>query len=254
MKRLFSGIQPSGTIHIGNYLGAVKGWASLQDEYDAIFSVVDLHAITVPYDPDAMPTRVREMAVTLLACGIDPDKAILFVQSDVPAHTELTWLFNTVTPMGELGRMTQFKDKSKQHEKNVTVGLFDYPVLQTADILLYKGEVVPVGEDQVQHVELARTIARKFNHRFRPLFPLPEALVGETKRVLGLDGQAKMSKSLDNYIGVAEEPDAIWDKLRNAYSDPQRKRKVSHGRPGSAFRILRSTEKAKGGSGTPMAL
>ncbi|RPJ46558.1 MAG: tryptophan--tRNA ligase, partial [Candidatus Latescibacterota bacterium] len=156
MSRIFSGIQPSGEITIGNYLGAIRNWVRLLEEHDSIFCVVDQHAITVPYDPSALRQRTWEAAATNIAAGLDPEKCTLFVQSHVPEHTELAWYFNTVTPMGDLGRMTQFKEKSKQHSESINVGLFDYPVLQAADILLYKADRVPVGEDQVQHVELSR--------------------------------------------------------------------------------------------------
>jgi tryptophanyl-tRNA synthetase len=232
MKRLFSGIQPTGSLHIGNYLGAIKNWVSLQTEYDALYCIVDLHAITVDYDPTTLQDRIRELATVLLACGIDaPDKATLFVQSHVPEHSELTWFLNTVTPMAELQRMTQFKSKAQQHVKNINVSLFDYPVLQAADILLYKGQAVPVGEDQVQHIELSRIIARKFNNRFGDVFPEPWEKISYAKRIKGLDGQSKMSKSLDNQIDLVDEPQTIWDKLRPAFTDPARQRKSDPGTP-----------------------
>ncbi len=232
MKRLFSGIQPTGAVHVGNYLGAVRNWGELQREYDALFCIVDLHAITIDYDPTTLQDRIERMAATLLACGLAaPDKCTLFVQSHVPAHTELSWYLNTVTPIAELQRMTQFKSKSQQHEKNINSGLLTYPILQAADILLYKGEAVPVGEDQVQHIELSRIIARKWNNRFIPLFPEPEEKISYGKRIKGLDGQAKMSKSLDNYIDVLEEPDGIWEKLRPAFTDPARQRRSDPGTP-----------------------
>jgi len=158
--RLMSGIQPTGHVHIGNYEGAIANWATLQDEYRSFYSIVDYHAVTVEYPVEELPGRVLDMATWLLAAGIDPERATVFVQSDVTRHTELGWLFNTVTPMGELGRMTQFKEKSKAHTSNINVGLFDYPVLQAADILIYRASVVPVGEDQAQHLELSRDIAR----------------------------------------------------------------------------------------------
>ncbi|HSG81787.1 MAG TPA: tryptophan--tRNA ligase [Gemmatimonadota bacterium] len=229
-KRVFSGIQPSGELHIGNYLGAVNNWVELQDEYECFFSVVDLHAITQPYEVDELPQHVFDMALTLLAAGLDPQKCTIFVQSHVREHTELQWLFNTVTPLGELERMTQYKDKSSRQE-SVLAGLLNYPVLQAADILLYLAEFVPVGEDQVQHVELTREIARKWNSRFGPYFPEPEALVGKVRRVLGLDGQAKMSKSIGNTIGLLESDDEIWGKIRVALTDPQRVRREDPGNP-----------------------
>ncbi|NQT88147.1 tryptophan--tRNA ligase, partial [bacterium] len=159
-QRLFSGIQPSGDIHIGNYLGAIRNWVDLIPQYECIYCIVDYHAITVPYEPAEMQARILSAAAVNMACGIDPEQCTLFVQSHVPEHTELAWVLNTVTPIGELQRMTQFKDKSKQHEANVMAGLLNYPVLMAADILLYKGEVVPVGDDQVQHLELSREITR----------------------------------------------------------------------------------------------
>ncbi len=229
--RLFSGIQPTGLVHIGNYLGAFANWSKLQEEYDSIFSVVDLHALTVRIDGPTLAERSFELAVMVLASGIDPEKATLFVQSHVPEHTELTWILNTVTPMGDLGRMTQFKDKSRRNQGNINVGLFDYPVLQAADILLYKAEVVPVGEDQVQHIELTREIARKFNARWGKVFPEPKAKVSEAKRVMGLDGKAKMSKSLGNYIALSEEPEEVWKKLAPAVTDTARVRRKDPGEP-----------------------
>lgn len=232
MKRLFSGIQPTGAVHVGNYLGAIRNWRELQAEYDAVFCIVDQHAITINYDVTTLQDRIERMAATLLACGLDaPEKCTLFVQSHVPAHTELAWYLNTVTPIAELQRMTQFKSKSQQHEKNINAGLLTYPCLQAADILLYKGEAVPVGEDQVQHIELSRIIARKWNNRFEPLFPEPEEKVSYGKRIKGLDGQAKMSKSLDNYIEVLEEPEGIWERLKPAFTDPARLRRSDPGTP-----------------------
>ena len=165
MSRIFSGIQPSGELHIGNYLGAVKNWVRLQYEHPSIICIVDYHAITVPYDPDALRTRRREMALSLLAAGIDPTVATLFMQSQVPEHTELAWILNTLTPLGELERQTQFKEKS-QRQESVNAGLLNYPVLQAADILLYRADLVPVGEDQVQHLELSRVVARRWNAQF----------------------------------------------------------------------------------------
>ena len=230
-KRLFSGIQPSGEVHIGNYLGAIKNWISLLDDYDCIFSIVDYHAITIEYDPSIMQERIINAAATNIAAGLDPDKCIIFVQSQVPEHTELTWILNALTPMGILERMTQFKDKSQQNEKNINVGLFDYPVLQTADILLYKGQTVPVGEDQVQHIELSREIARKFNTRYGELFPEPQHLLSNAPRIMGLDGKNKMSKSMNNYISLIEEPEAIWKRLSRAVTDENRKRRDDPGNP-----------------------
>lgn len=232
MKRLFSGVQPTGSPHIGNYLGAFRNWIDLTDQFDSIFCIVDQHGITVDYDPALVQDRIHNMASILLACGLPaPDNCTLFVQSQVPEHTELAWYLSTVTPMGELHRMTQFKSKADQHKKNVNVGLFTYPVLQAADIILYKAEAVPVGEDQVQHIELSRIITRKFNNKFGDLFPEPWEKVSYAKRIMGLDGQAKMSKSLDNQIDLLDTPDDIWEKLRVAVTDPQRKRKTDPGDP-----------------------
>src|SRR6476661_4194993 len=216
MPRIFSGIQPTGELHIGNYLGAVKNWVALQRQYESFFCIVDYHAITVPYDAADLRQRTNDMAVSLLASGIDPSVCTLFVQSMVPEHTELAWIFNTVTPLGELERQTQFKEKSAKQE-SIVAGLLNYPVLQAADILLYKADMVPVGEDQVQHLELSRVIARRWNNAFSPdkdYFPEPQPLLTPTRRVMGLDGQTKMSKSMGNTIGLIESPESIWAKLR----------------------------------------
>lgn len=231
MSRVFSGIQPSGELHIGNYLGAVRNWVALQDEYECFFSIVDYHAITQDYDAAQLETHTFDMAVSLLAAGIDPDKSVLFVQSHVPEHTELGWVFTSVTPLGELERMTQFKDKSQRQESTL-VGLLNYPVLQAADILLYKADVVPVGEDQVQHVELVREIARKWNSRYGAgFFPEPQVQIGTGGRIVGLDGQAKMSKSLRNTVGILDPPERIWEVLRPSVTDPARVRKTDPGDP-----------------------
>ncbi|HTZ52012.1 MAG TPA: tryptophan--tRNA ligase [Spirochaetia bacterium] len=231
MKVLFTGIQPTGDIHLGNYFGAIANWVRLQHEYTSYISVVDLHSLTIPYEPADMPGRVMELATTLYACGIDMEKTRLFVQSEVPGHAELTWFFNAITPLGELERMTQFKDKREQFRASVNVGLLDYPVLQAADILVYKGEVVPVGEDQVQHVEFTREVARHFNARFGETFPECQALLTRTPRVLGLDGDAKMSKSKGNTIGILETPEQVWEKLRPAKTDPARVKRTDPGTP-----------------------
>ena len=231
MKVLFTGIQPTGDIHLGNFFGAIANWVRLQHEYTTYISVVDLHALSIPYEPADMPGRVADLALTLYACGIQVDKAVLFVQSEVPAHSELTWIFNTITPLGELERMTQFKDKREQFRASVNVALLDYPVLQAADILLYKGEVVPVGEDQVQHVEFTREVARHFNSRYGDTFPECQALLTATPRVLGLDGDAKMSKSKGNTIGVLETAEQIWAKVGPAKTDPARVRRTDPGTP-----------------------
>ncbi len=301
--RVFSGIQPTGEIHIGNYLGAVKKWVEISKTHDAIFCIVDDHAITIEYEPEVLRKRSFEAALTTMACGLDPNECTLFIQSHVPEHTELTWLLNTLTPLGSLFRMHQFKDKSRAalkkaidkkgggakasmlyQLKNVGVGavnlcsklsedvvaldpeaeldealvgrlndglgelmqhllvglgvseamtgLFDYPVLQAADILLYKASLVPVGEDQEQHLELCREAAERFNRRFGDVFPMCKRLPGETAKVLGLDGKQKMSKSIGNHIGVLETPESIQKKLAGAYTDPSRVRKSDPGDPG----------------------
>lgn len=230
-KRLFSGIQPSGDVHIGNYLGAIKNWVRMIEQYDCIFCIVDYHAITIEYDPKEMQRRILNAAAVNIAAGLDPNLCSIFVQSYVPEHTELAWILNTITPIGHLERMTQFKDKSKQHRENINAGLFTYPVLQTADILLYKGEAVPVGEDQVQHIELAREIARKFNLRYGETFPDPQEVLSAAPRIMGLDGKTKMSKSLGNYISLVETPESIWKKLSTAVTDENRKRRTDPGNP-----------------------
>ena len=234
MSRIFSGIQPSGELHIGNYLGAVKNWVQLQRSHESFFCIVDYHAITQPYEPALLRTRRYDMAVSLLAAGIDPAVATLYVQSTVPQHTDLAWMFNTITPLGELERQTQFKEKA-QRQESVNAGLLNYPVLQAADILLYLADSVPVGEDQVQHLELSRVIARRWNAQFcaegEPYFPEPQPLLTPTRRIMGLDGQAKMSKSLGNTVGLLEDPDAIWAKLRPAVTDPARVKRTDPGTP-----------------------
>lgn len=230
-RRVFSGMQPSGEAHLGNYAGALMNWVRLQDEYECIYCVVDYHAVTADSDPATLAQRTLEMAASVLAAGVDPERATLFVQSAVPAHTELAWLFNCVTPLGELERMTQFKEKSAHNRKNINVGLLDYPVLQAADILLYKAELVPVGEDQVQHLELSREIARAFNRRYGPVFPEPEPLLSRAKRILGLDGKAKMSKSLGNTLPMLASPEEIWNGLRPAVTDERRVRRSDPGEP-----------------------
>ena len=300
--RVFSGIQPTGDIHIGNYLGALKTWAAITDTYDAIFCIVDDHAITVDFDPQSLPRRSFDAALAVMACGLDPEKCSLFIQSHVPEHTELTWLFNSLTPLGSLFRMHQFKDKSRaalrkaldkkgggarasmlhqlksigetaltlcaaleedikaldpdsdveddlvsrlnenlgelmQHLQvglgvsEALTGLFSYPVLQAADILLYKAALVPVGEDQEQHLELCREVAERFNRKFGPVFPMCKRLPGEATRILGLDGKQKMSKSIGNHIGVLDSPEVIQKKLAGAFTDPARVRKSDPGNP-----------------------
>jgi len=231
MSRIFSGIQPSGELHIGNYLGAVKNWAELQRSYESFFCIVDYHAITIPYEPADLRARTREMMVSLLAAGLDPSTSTIFVQSMVPEHTELAWIFNSVTPLGELERQTQYKDKASRME-SVPAGILNYPILQAADILLYRADLVPVGEDQVQHLELSREIARRWNTRFgEGFFPEPQAKLTPARRIMGLDGNAKMSKSMGNTVGLLEPPDSVWEKLRPAVTDPARVRRTDPGTP-----------------------
>jgi tryptophanyl-tRNA synthetase len=193
--------------------------------------VVDYHAITIEYEVASLQQRILETATVLAACGLTPDKCILSVQSHVPEHTELAWIFNCITPVGELERMTQFKEKAKQHRQNINMGLLDYPVLQAADILIYKAGCVPVGEDQIQHVELSREIARKFNARYGDTFPEPQVLLSDAPKILGTDGSLKMSKSMNNSIGLLEPPEVIWEKLRTAATCEHRQRRSDPGHP-----------------------
>lgn len=236
--RIFSGMQPTGTLHIGNWIGALKNWIELARDptRDTIYCVVDYHAITVEYDPPSMARRVREMVVDWLGAGLDPERSTIFVQSSVPAHTELAWIFNSLAMIGRLENMTQFKDKSAQHRDNVNAGLFTYPILQAADILLYRAEGVPVGDDQDQHLELTREIARRFNYRFGPVFPEPATLHTPTPRVLGLDGVSKMSKSAGNHIGLRDTAAETTEKLtKRAASDTNRKRRSDPGDPSVCY-------------------
>lgn len=221
MGRVFSGIQPSGEIHLGNYLGAVRNWVRLQAEYECLYCIVDLHALTVPQDPKEFPRRVGEAIATNVAAGLDPERAIIFVQSDVPEHSELCWLLTCLTPIGSLERMTQFKDKAGRQAQSVGAGLLIYPTLMAADILLYKADRVPVGEDQVQHLELAREIARKFNGLFGPTFPEPQPLLTPAARIMALNApEKKMSKSLPgSYVSLTESPEVIRQKVMRAVTD-----------------------------------
>ncbi len=223
-KKVFSGAQPSGELSIGNYIGALRQWVKMQDEYDCTFSVVDAHAITVRQDPKKLHDAIYNTLSIYLAVGITPEKSTLFLQSQVPDHAQLAWVLNCYTQMGELTRMTQFKDKSKRYENNVTAGLFDYPVLMAADILLYQADLVPVGEDQLQHLELTRDIAYRFNQLYGDIFTLPQGYVPESgARVMSLqDPLKKMSKSDDNrnnVITLLEDPDAVAKKLKKAVTD-----------------------------------
>lgn len=226
-KRVFSGIQPTGNIHIGNYLGAVKNWVASQDEYENIFCIVNLHAITVSQNPTNLRRKTKELAGLLFAAGIDPERSVLFIQSDVAAHSELAWILNCCTPMGWMQRMTQFKEKSAKSKEEVSVGLFDYPALMAADILLYNADAVPVGEDQKQHVELTRDIAQRFNHLYGETLVVPEPIIPETgARIMGLDDPTKkMSKSEEgkgHAIGLLDTPDEIRRKFKRATTDSER--------------------------------
>jgi len=221
--RIFSGIRPTGNIHIGNYLGAVKQWIELQEKNECVFCIVDMHAVTTPYDPKEMKKNILEAASIYLAAGVNPDKSIIFVQSDVREHVELAWLLGAITPMGELSRMTQFKEKSKQHKDYINAGLFNYPVLMAADIMLYKTQAVPVGKDQEQHVELTRTIARKFNQKFGQTFPEPEAILPKAgAKIMSLQNpKKKMSKTDESksYISLFDTEEEIEKKIMSATTD-----------------------------------
>ena len=225
--RIFSGIRPTGELHIGNYLGAIKQWIELQENNDCIFCVVDLHAITTPYDPKLLQKNIFDLAVTYLAAGLEPEKCIFFVQSHVKEHTELNWLLGAITSLGDLQRMTQFKEKAKKHPEYVNAGLLNYPILMAADILLYKTECVPVGKDQRQHVELAREIARRFNKKFGQVFQIPNAVTPKMgAKIMSLQNpKKKMSKtdSPKDYIGVFEEPESIKNKIMSAVTDTGKK-------------------------------
>ena len=226
MNRIFSGVQPTGNLHLGNYLGAIRNWARLQDQYDCIYCVVDLHAITTPQDPSELRANTREVTAGLMAAGIDPKRNIIFNQSRVSGHAELAWVFNCVARLGWLNRMTQFKEKAGKHRDNATVGLYAYPTLMAADILLYKATHVPVGEDQKRHLELTRDIAKAFNSMFETeFFPMPEPLILGAARVMSLrDGSKKMSKSDDSdysRINMTDDADSIALKFRKARTDPE---------------------------------
>jgi tryptophanyl-tRNA synthetase len=227
-KRVFSGIQPTGEIHIGNYFGAVKNWVDIQDKFDCTYCVVDLHAMTMPYEAKSLEENTTRMFTDLLACGIDPEKSVLFIQSLVPQHTELTWILSCVTSYGELSRMTQFKDKTDLLEEKggkkgfVSAGLFTYPILQAADILVYKANLVPVGKDQEQHLELSRNVAVRFNNQFGEYFPEPAPLFTEVQKLMSLaDPTKKMSKSLGDkhYISLFEPEESIRKKVKSAVTD-----------------------------------
>jgi tryptophanyl-tRNA synthetase len=236
-KRVFSGIQPTGNIHIGNYLGAIKHWVASQADLDNIFCIVDLHAITIPQDPEMLKAKTRELAGLLLAAGIDPEMSVLFIQSHISAHAELAWILNCFTPMGWMQRMTQFKEKSGKQKEQVSVGLFDYPALMAADILLYHTDYVPVGEDQKQHVELTRDIAQRFNSIYGEVFKLPEPIIPEVgARIMGLDDPtSKMSKSEEaagHAVHLLDSPDVIRSKIMKATTDSLREIRFDEERPG----------------------
>jgi tryptophanyl-tRNA synthetase len=231
--RVVSGIQPTGTIHLGNYFGALKHWVDLQNKgHECFYFIVNQHAITMPQDPKALATSTLEVAAVLLAVGLDPAKSTIYVQSDVPQHAQLAWVLNCLAPMGQMERMIQYKEKSQDDPGSASLGLFAYPVLQSADILLFKANLVPVGIDQAQHLELTRILAEKFNSSFKELFPLPKTLHTEVTKVVGLDGSAKMSKSKNNYLGLVEDEKVLWEKLRVAATDPAR---VTRKDPGNPF-------------------
>lgn len=236
-KRLFSAVQPSGTPTIGNYVGAIKNFVALQDQFDCIYSIADLHTITVRQNPAELRHRTLELLSLYLACGLDPEKCIIFLQSHVSAHAELTWVLNTITAPGELNRMTQFKDKSKSHADNVNMGLMDYPVLMVSDILLYNTDVVPIGADQKQHLELTRDLAIRFNNRYSPTFTVPEPFIPKIgARVMSLqDPTKKMSKSDVNenaYISMYDDKDTVIRKFKRAVTDSENCVKFSEEKPG----------------------
>ena len=236
-KVLFSGIQPTGIITIGNYIGALKNWVALQDSHDCIFCIVDMHAITVPQEPQNLRRQTFELLALDRACGLDPKKSTLFLQSHVPAHAELAWVLNCNSSIGELSRMTQFKDKSKKHADNINMGLMDYPVLMAADILLYQTALVPVGADQKQHLELARDIAVRFNNKYSETFTVPEPYIAKHgSKIMSLaDPLSKMSKSDENengYISMTDAPEVILRKFKRAVTDSDNCVKFSKEKPG----------------------
>lgn len=229
--RVFSGARPTGRQHIGNYLGAIKNYVALQEDYECIYCAVDIHALTTLQDTDKIQENIKEMLLDWLAAGLDPEQSILFVQSHVPEVMVLHTLLSMVTPHSWLTRVPTFKDKARQQPENINYGLVGYPVLMTADIVLYKADTVPVGEDQVPHLELAREIVRRFNHIFTPTFPEPMAKLTETPLIKGLDGAQKMSKTLDNHIEMASTPEETKKRVMTAVTDPQRRYKTDPGRP-----------------------
>ncbi len=236
-KRVFSAIQPSGQLTLGNYLGALKSWVEIQNEYDCIYSVADLHAITVRQEPAEFRRRILETYAILLAVGVDPEKSLVFIQSHVPAHSQLAWILDCFSQFGEFSRMTQFKDKAARHADNINVGLFSYPALMAADILLYQADFVPVGNDQKQHLEITRTIAERFNNAYSPTFTVPEPMIPKVcARVMSLqDPQSKMSKSDSNpnaFIALLDTPDDIIRKFKRAVTDSDTRVCVGEGKDG----------------------
>jgi tryptophanyl-tRNA synthetase len=250
-ERVFSGIQPSGTLHLGNYLGAMRHFVADQDKYDNIFCIVDLHAITVPQDPKALRQATRELAAMYFAVGLDPDRCNVFVQSHLPMHAELAWILECIATMGQLNRMTQFKVKAGDERDDVSAGLFTYPVLMAADILLYQTDGVPVGDDQRQHVELTRDLAERFNHRFGTAFKLPRPIIREVgSRIMALDDPTKkMSKSGGeaSYIALLDTPEVIRRKVARATTDSERTIVFDEARPG-IFNLLTIYQQLSGGT------
>jgi tryptophanyl-tRNA synthetase len=235
-KIAFSGIQPTGNLHIGNYFGAIKNWLEMKNQYQCIFCIVDYHALTVKQNPKILSEKILEVAKIYLAAGINPEKSIIFIQSQVKEHTELAWILNTIAKIPELERMTQFKEKAKRFKENINVGLFSYPVLMASDILLYKTNIVPVGEDQIQHIELVKTLAKRFNNNYGEVFTIPEASVKkEGARVMALDNaENKMSKtamSAANYLALTDSSDIIRKKIKSAVTDSGKEIKMDAGKP-----------------------
>lgn len=231
MSRILSGIRASGQLHIGHYLGAIKQWIDLQDTHDVLYMVADLHGITTPYEPKDIPGLVRNTIIDYLAAGLNPEKATLFIQSHVPAHSELMWLLNTMTPLGELQRMVQYKEWSEKYPQHLTAGILNYPILMAADILAYKALAVPVGDDQDQHVELARDLAKKFNRLYGQTFPEPKSYLVSGKRIMSFDDpEKKMSKSEGNGVGLNDSPEEILKKMKKAVtsSEPKVTRDAMH--------------------------
>jgi tryptophanyl-tRNA synthetase len=229
--RILSGMQPTGRLHIGNYFGALQNWVRLQDEYDCFYCIVDYHALTTVTDPGTLRPAIEDCALDWLAAGLDPERSVIFVQSHVPEVAELHLLLSMTTPLSWLERVPTFKEKADEHPDNVNYGLLGYPVLQAADILLYAGERVPVGDDQLPHLELTREIARRFNHRYRPVLVEPQAIISETPRIMGTDGVSKMSKSRGNAVLMTAEPDELMRVVTRMVTDVRRPRRTDPGHP-----------------------